>query len=59
MIIWRFGKEGYGKKSSLCRYYREECAGPLEITHINGNMIWLRAYGLTSWAIERKQHAIL
>ena len=52
-IIWRFGKEGFGKRSTIERYQAEEQL-ELEVTHIDGNLAWLKSYGLVSWAKEQR-----
>lgn len=52
-VIWRFGKEGYGKRSTITRYRAEEQV-KLEVTHIDGKLAWLKSYGLVSWAKEQR-----
>jgi len=58
--VYRFGREGYGIRSSMSVYYREESLSPV-ITHVTTGSLkpvkhdyWLKSYGLTSWAIESK-----
>ena len=50
-IVWRYGKKGHAKRSTLLQYQKEEQETP-EITYVDGKLSWLKSHGLTSWAIE-------
>ena len=52
----RYGKEGYGKPSTVERYKKEE-SKTIKISHTQilkdgATLLWLESYGLTSWAIK-------
>jgi hypothetical protein len=54
MKVYRYGKNGRGRKSSLNEYLKRE-SGVIKVSYVdpgNPKILWLKTYGLDSYIIE-------
>jgi len=52
--VFKYGRKGYGEKISLKTYLNRESSN-IEVSHIDASnplLLWLKSYGLDSYAIE-------